>query len=83
MRALEAVLAFELDPDDRDDGLKLLLEAGAVVAFVVDGGCAPVTAAHAAFQKSLASGKIEAKVVAALTAAVRAHQAELKVFAGF
>ena len=82
MRELGAVFAFRLDPDDRDDGLKLLLEAGLVVAFLVDGGCAPVAAEHAAFKKALASGRIDARGVTALTEAVRAHEKELRAFAG-
>jgi len=82
MRDLAAVFAFQLDPDDRDDGLKLLLEAGSIVAFIVDGGCAPVSAEHAAFKKSLAGGKIDARRVTALTEAVRAHEQELRAFVG-
>ncbi len=80
MRALSAVLAFQLDPDDRDDSLKLLLEAGAVVAFVADGGCAPVAAEHAAFKKALVSRTLEARHVKALTAAITAHERELRAF---
>jgi hypothetical protein len=58
-----------------------LLEAGLVVAFAVDGSCAPVSTAHAAFKQSLASGKIDAKRVTALTDAIRAHEQELRSFA--
>ena len=81
MRELSAVLAFRLDPDEREDALKLLLEAGLVVAFVVDGECAPVTEVHAAFKKSLASGQVGARHVTALTEAVVAHEQELRAFA--
>ncbi len=82
MRELDAVLAFQLDPDDREDSLKLLLEAGLVVAFIVDGGCAPVAAEHAALKKALASGGLDARHLTALTEAVTAHEEELRAFAG-
>jgi hypothetical protein len=80
MRPLSAVFAFALDPDDRDDSLKLLLEAGAIVAFVADGGCAPVVAEHVAFKKALASRTLEARHVTALIAAITAHERELRAF---
>ncbi len=82
MRELSAVLAFRLDPDDREDALKLLIEAGLVVAFIVDGECAPVAAEHAALKKGLASGRLLARHVPALTDAVAAHEQELRAFAG-
>ncbi len=82
LRELGAVFAFELDPDDREDSLKLLIEAGLVVAFAVDGDCAPVVAAHAAFTKALAAGRPPARLAAALAEAIAAHEAELRAFAG-
>ena len=82
MRELSAVLACRLDPDDRDDALKLLLEAGLCVAFIVDGECAPLAEAHAAFKESLASGQVNPKFVTALTEALVAHERELRAFAG-
>ena len=82
MRALSEVLDFRLDPDDRDDALKRLLEAGLVVAFVVDGECAPLDEAHAAFKESLASGKVDPRRVSALTEALVGHERELRAFAG-
>jgi hypothetical protein len=82
LRDLGAILAFQLDPDQREDALQLLIEAGLVVAFLVDGECAPVAAEHAAFQKALVAGKVTPKQIAALTDALRAHEAELRAFAG-
>ncbi len=82
LRALDLILAFPLDPDDRDDSLKLLLEAGLLVAFIVDGDCDPVEVEHAAFKKALAAGRLQARQVTALAAAVAAHEQELRAFAG-
>jgi hypothetical protein len=82
LRPLAEVLAFELDPDDREDGLKLLLEAGLVVAFVVDGECAPVAAAHAELKRVLAAGAARKSHVEALTRAVVANEAALRAFVG-
>ncbi len=81
MRPLDEVLAFALDPDQREDGRKLLLEAGLLVAFVVDGGCAPVAEAHAELKRSLASSRLHPKRIQALEEALRAHEAELLAFA--
>ena len=80
---LSTIFAFALDPDDREASLKLLIEAGLVVAFVVDGNCAALAEPHAAFRKALASGKLEARHVTALTEALLAHEAELRAFGGF
>ena len=82
MRALGDVLAFRLDPDDRDDALKLLIEAGLVVAFVVDGNCEPVVQQHAALKKALTAGRVQARHATALAEALAAHEAELRAFAG-
>jgi hypothetical protein len=81
LRDLSAVLAFRLDPDEREDALKLLIEAGLVVAFIVDGQCGPLIAEHAAFKQALASGGLQARHVTALTDALRAHEQELRAFA--
>lgn len=82
MRPLAEVLEFPLDPEDREDGLKLYLEAGLLVAFIVDGECAPVTEAHQALKSALVAGRVQPRHLTALTEAVTAHQAELKTFAG-
>jgi hypothetical protein len=80
LRKLADVLAFRLDPDDRDDGLKLLLEAGFLVAFVVDGPCAPVEAAHEELKRVFASGRLQKSHVEALTAALVANEAALRAW---
>jgi hypothetical protein len=82
LRPFEQIIAFQLQPDDREDALKMYIEAGLLVAFLVDGNCAPVTAEHAALKKALAAGRVDAQRVTALTEALRAHWNELRAFAG-
>ncbi len=82
MRPLDDVLAFRLDPDDRDDGLKLLIEAGLLVSFAVDGECAPVSAALAELQRALAAGRFRPSLTTALADALKANEAALRKFAG-
>jgi len=76
------VLAFDVDPDDREASLKLMIEAGLLIAFVVDGECAPVAAAHIALKEALSSNRSPKKASAALAKALLAHENELRVFAG-
>jgi hypothetical protein len=80
LRNLSDVFAFALDPDFRDDSQRRLLEAGAVVSFVVDGGCAPVAAAHAALKRALAAGALRKEHVEKLETALRAHEQQLRAF---
>lgn len=82
MRPLAEVLAFRVNPDERDAALELLLEAGVVVSFVVDGACAPVVAAHAELKRALAAGSARKTQVEALTAALVANEAALQAYVG-
>ena len=66
----------------REDAQKLLMEAGLLVAFVVDGDCEPVREAHADLVRALLAGRLYPKQVEALEDALRAHAAELAAFAG-
>lgn len=75
------MLAFRIEPDRRDDALRLLLEAGLLVSFVVDGGCAPVVAAHAELKRALAAGSLRRPHVEALTATIAANEAALRAYA--
>jgi hypothetical protein len=81
LRPLDEVLTLPLDPEKRDDSLKLLIESGLLVSFAVDGGCAPVTQAHAALRAVLAEGGSPTKALAALEDALRANQDALRTFA--
>jgi hypothetical protein len=82
LRPLADVFAFALDPDDRADGLKLYIESGLLVAFLVDGGCAPASEALAAFRAALAGGRVKPSHWRALEEALVAHERELRAFAG-
>lgn len=82
LRPLRELFAFDLDPDDRDDGLKLLIEAGLVCSFLVDGECAEVSEAHAKLKKALIAGKVNASVIRGLTEAISAHEKELRAYGG-
>jgi hypothetical protein len=82
LRPLPEVFAFHLDPDDRDDGLKLLIEAGLLVSFAVDGECEPVSAALTELQRALAAGRFRPSLVTALSEAIRANEAKLRAFGG-
>jgi hypothetical protein len=79
---LPTVFACKLDADDREKSRKLMLEAGLLVAFLVDGECAPATAAHAEFKRALLAGDVHAKAIAALEAAITAAEPDLRKFAG-
>jgi hypothetical protein len=80
--SLDAALRAELDPDDRLGALRQMLAAGAVVAFMVDGGCAPVESAHAALLATLRAGRVRPEEGRALEAALHAHEAALRAFVG-
>ena len=82
LRPLAEVLECNLDPDDREDGRKLLIELGLVVAFLVDGDCEPVQEAHEKVKAGLVSGRLHANHVKALEEALLAHEAELRAFGG-
>ena len=82
LRPLEEVFAFPADPDDRDDGLKLYIECGLLVAFMVDGGCAPVEELHAKLKRTLERGRLHPRTLRDLEAALIEHETELRAFAG-
>ncbi len=85
LRPLKQVFDTEVTVEGADDSAKLLNELGLVIAFALDGGCAPVSEKNAAVQKALATSKDAKPVeeaVAALQAAVIEHEGELRKFAG-
>ena len=79
---LPEIFAFELDPGDIGGSHKLLIEAGLLVAFMVDGECPPVDEAHAGLKRALVSRRLHKNHVEALMQALIEHEAELKSFAG-
>ena len=82
-RGLKEVLEFPINPDERDGSRKLMIEAGLVVAFIVDGGCAPVVEAHNRVTQRLATGRFSRSDFQDLEAALLAHEGELNTFAGW
>ena len=83
MRPLERIFAFELSPDEasRQDAQKLINESGLLVAFVLDGECAPVTERYQALKVALEKGKGVDKAVSALEKEIARHEKELRAFA--
>jgi hypothetical protein len=85
LRPLKQLFATELTVDRADDASKLLNELGLIIAFALDGGCAPVSEKLAAVQAALAGNQDKRAVgaaVDALEAAVIEHEVELRKFAG-
>ena len=77
---LDSVFALDLDPDDRDGGHRLMLSAGALVAFLIDGECEPAEKAHAAFKRALVEGRMHPKRVKELEDALRENEEALRAF---
>lgn len=82
LRPLREVFDTRLSVDDVPGSEKLLSERGLVVAFVLDGECAPVVAAHQAFKQSMQDDKNIQKSLDELVAQILAHESELRTFAG-
>jgi len=81
LQPLSEVFAFPLNPDDRDGSLKLLIEAGLVVSFLVDGQVAEVKAAHEDFMRAMRSGRITPGQVGALAEVLLAHEGKVREYA--
>ena len=82
MRSLDEIFAFELDPQDPFDGQTLLIEAGLLVSFMLDGDCEPVKEAHSAFRDALVEGRMKPSHLKALTQAIRSNEGALRAYAG-
>lgn len=80
---LEVIFALNLDSNDTDGSTKRMQEAGLLVSFMLDGGCAPVSQAHQAFRAALIAGEGHAEALQALQQAIVDHEAELKAYAGY
>lgn len=81
LRPLDEVLAFELEGRERADAQRLLIESGLLVAFVLDGGCAPLEEAHREFKRALALDRLRPSHVEALVEGLLEHEAALRAFA--
>ena len=81
LRSLEQLFEFPLNLEDIPGSTQFFHEAGAVVAFMLDGGCEPVTKAHEAFRTALVAGEDTAPAVAALQEALIEAEEQLRAFA--
>jgi hypothetical protein len=84
MRPLKQIFSGELSFESLDDSAKLLNELGLVVAFILDGKCAPVSAKYGAMKNAARTGDAKAVDAAAkeLEAAVIENEKALLEFAG-
>ena len=79
---IDEVFACELDQNEVARSRLLLLRAGALVAFVLDGENAAVAEKHAAFRAAVTAGVNPAPAIAALEHELRAQRAALRDFTG-
>jgi hypothetical protein len=82
LEPLERVFACELDTADPATSSRRIAQAGAVVAFVLDGGCGAVVDAHQDWKAALAGRGDLAAATRELAAAITANEAKLRAFAG-
>jgi hypothetical protein len=79
---LDSIFALGLTLDDPLKSAKLMNEAGLLVAFVLDGKCAPVAARHGAFKDALKGGKDVKDAAKELADEIKKNESELRKFAG-
>jgi len=72
---LKTIFDFALSLEKIEASTRLISEAGLVVSFILDGGCVPVTQAHAAYKASLRAGRETKKALEGLQEALVANQA--------
>lgn len=80
---LEVIFALNLDANDPEGSQRRIHEAGLLVSFMLDGGCASVADAHAAFRAALLAGQGQPEAALALQTALAEHTTELKAYAGY
>jgi hypothetical protein len=85
LRSLQEIFRCDVTVEGGSDSEKLINEVGLVMAFIVDGECAPVKAKFKALQDAIGEMK-DARTITlasnALQAEVEKHEAELRKFAG-
>lgn len=81
VRAFADLFGFPMNAADPAAALKLIQEAGVVVAFVVDGNCKPVTEAHEAWKAALRTGDGHVEAAEALQQAIAANEEDFRMFA--
>jgi hypothetical protein len=80
-RPAAELLVADLDPDDRTGALRTMLELGALVAFLVDGGDPTLAALHEELLTSLRAGRVRPAAVQALEEGLRARSESFQRFA--
>lgn len=78
--ALRTVFDMELTGREQDN--QMSLAAGLLVAFILDGECAPVRGAHAELKAALRQGEAPGKALSKLRKELEAHEEDLRAFAG-
>ena len=78
LRPVADIVAFGLDLNDIDGSTQLILQAGALVSFMMDGENAAVKQAHAALKSALMKGEDTKEPVAALEKALTEAEADFK-----
>jgi hypothetical protein len=81
LRPLDVIFACALDATDPAGSGRLISEAGAVVSFALDGGCAPVTAAYERLRQALSGSGDVAAAARELEGSIREHDKELARYA--
>lgn len=79
---IEQILEDELQANQPDKAAKLINERGLVVAFLLDGKCAPVREKHAALKAAIKKGDSLTKPLKALEKELLKHEDDLRAFAG-
>jgi hypothetical protein len=77
---LPMIFEMAVGPDNANSD-KLMSEAGLLIAFTLDGDCAPVKTAHAAVKAALKEGKDPAPAFKALQQALEENVDKLRAFA--
>jgi len=79
---LEMIFAFNLDLNDIEGSGRMIQEAGLLCAFMLDGECGPVAAAHGKFKQTLKAGKGTEEAVTELQTAISENEDALRSWAG-
>jgi hypothetical protein len=79
---LDRIFEFAVTSDDPVTSAKLINESGLLVAFLLDGKCAPVAEAHGAVKAALRSGEDPTKAFRKLEKELRDNEAKISAFAG-
>lgn len=81
LRSLELLFDFPLDLNQIESSTQYIHEAGAVVAFILDGECEPVITAHEALKAALIAGEDPTEATTALQEALMENESKLRAFA--